>query len=79
MKSLSRTPDHILIQDMATLEAARDEGLDSMGVFRHALENVEKELESRHTLSQLEYDHNGNIITSEVIGYVDGEEIWPGS
>lgn len=46
------------------------------GVFWY-LRDIEWELESRIPVFEKEYDSEGNLIISEVMGYTnEGEEIW---
>lgn len=69
--SLSNYPDHVLIRNANKWShpIADRKAIDN---------NIDRELESRQPPAEyFEYDSNGNVIVSEVIGHTkDGEEIW---
>jgi len=71
----SNLPDWILIAGSNILEKMIDACLI---ITKHLdLDKLEGELESRQPKPQTEYDSEGNLIISEVMGYTeDGEAIW---
>ena len=68
--SLSHIPDFKLIEIINHLYQ-----LENL-LFLNELEAMEQELESRIPHFEPEYDSEGNVIVSEVIGYNEGNEIW---
>lgn len=65
---LSNYPNHWLIYWIN--EAKK------LNIFNLTIDMYERELESRQPEPREEYDSEGNLIVSEVMGYVEGVEIW---
>lgn len=72
--TVSTWPDFLIIERANEVDQFQSDGYGTSTILQ---DDCGKELESRYEPPVPEYDHNGNIITSEIIGYTeDGEGIW---